>query len=224
MELPPNGKPSSVDNHGDGELRVQLRRLSRRGFAWGGVAALAGLAGWRWLVTRSQEEGLPWPLRRVLEFDERLARRTLSRIEPLAGIPSLGGADAPRQRFDRARLGPRSGHLEAPGRRGSRRAGASIVHARRYQGPPPGRDDDRAALRRGLERGRPLGRRGWPTWPRPRAWRPAAAGRPSWARTPTTCSATPRSRHPTANTTSGSTWPAPSIPRPCSATRWMAGP
>ena len=48
--------------------------MSRRGFAYAGAAALAGLAGWRWLVTRSAEDGLPWPLRRALEFDERLAR------------------------------------------------------------------------------------------------------------------------------------------------------
>jgi Oxidoreductase molybdopterin binding domain len=74
MGPPLNGKPWSVDKHGDGELRGQLRRLSRRGFAWAGVTALTGFAGWRWLVTRSQEDGLLWPLRRVLEFDEQLAR------------------------------------------------------------------------------------------------------------------------------------------------------
>ena len=48
--------------------------MSRRGFAYASAAALAGLAGWRWLVTRSAEDELPWPLRRALEFDERLAR------------------------------------------------------------------------------------------------------------------------------------------------------
>src|SRR5271155_5370439 len=58
----------------DDDLERRLRRLSRRGFMFGGVAALAGVGGWRWLVTRSDEGGLPWPLRRVLEFDERLAR------------------------------------------------------------------------------------------------------------------------------------------------------
>ncbi len=51
-----------------------LRRLTRRGFALAGVAALGGLAGWRWLITRSDEDGLPWPLRRVLGFNERVAR------------------------------------------------------------------------------------------------------------------------------------------------------
>jgi DMSO/TMAO reductase YedYZ molybdopterin-dependent catalytic subunit len=76
----------------------RLHRLSRRGFAWGGLAALAGFAGWRWLVTRSEEDGLPWPLRRVLEFNERLARgiyRT-SRLSPefpraSAGMPRVNG-------------------------------------------------------------------------------------------------------------------------------------
>jgi DMSO/TMAO reductase YedYZ molybdopterin-dependent catalytic subunit len=38
------------------------------------VAALTGLAGWRWLVTRSEEDGLPWPLRRFLRLNEGLAR------------------------------------------------------------------------------------------------------------------------------------------------------
>jgi DMSO/TMAO reductase YedYZ molybdopterin-dependent catalytic subunit len=55
-------------------LESRLRRLTRRGFALGGAAALTGLAGWRWLVTRSEEDGLPWPLRRVLRFNESLAR------------------------------------------------------------------------------------------------------------------------------------------------------
>ena len=38
------------------------------------MAALAGLAGWKWLAAESAEDGLPWPLRRFLELNERLAR------------------------------------------------------------------------------------------------------------------------------------------------------
>src|SRR5262249_53919815 len=60
------------------------RRMTRRGFAWGGAAAVAGLAGWRWVVTRGVEDGLPWPLRRVLEWNEGVARglSRSSRLSP----------------------------------------------------------------------------------------------------------------------------------------------
>ena len=70
MGPPLNGKPFFVDK----DLERRLRGLTRRGFAIGSVAALAGFAGWRWLVTRDEEGGLLWPLRRALELDERLAR------------------------------------------------------------------------------------------------------------------------------------------------------
>jgi DMSO/TMAO reductase YedYZ molybdopterin-dependent catalytic subunit len=50
----------------------ELRRLTRRSFLTGAVAALAGLGGWRWLTTARLEDGLPWPLRRVLGFNQRL--------------------------------------------------------------------------------------------------------------------------------------------------------
>jgi DMSO/TMAO reductase YedYZ molybdopterin-dependent catalytic subunit len=65
-------------------MEAGLRRISRRGFAVAGAAALAGVAGWRWLVTRSEEEGLPWPFRRVLGFNERLARAAfrMARLAP----------------------------------------------------------------------------------------------------------------------------------------------
>jgi DMSO/TMAO reductase YedYZ molybdopterin-dependent catalytic subunit len=51
-----------------------MRRMTRRSFLTGGIAALAGLAGWQWVRTRSEDDGVPWPLRRVLRFNERLAR------------------------------------------------------------------------------------------------------------------------------------------------------
>jgi DMSO/TMAO reductase YedYZ molybdopterin-dependent catalytic subunit len=63
------------------------------------VVALTGFAGWRWLVTRSEEDGLPWPLRRVLEFNERLARGVFraSRLSPefpraAARMPRVNGS------------------------------------------------------------------------------------------------------------------------------------
>jgi DMSO/TMAO reductase YedYZ molybdopterin-dependent catalytic subunit len=65
----------------------RLRRLTRRGFALGGAAALAGLAGWRWLVTRSVEDGLPWPFRRVLGLNESVARAGFRSSRPASEFP-----------------------------------------------------------------------------------------------------------------------------------------
>jgi DMSO/TMAO reductase YedYZ molybdopterin-dependent catalytic subunit len=56
-----------------GPAERDMRRLTRRSFLVGGAAALAGLAGWRWLRTAALEDGLPWPLRRVLRLNQSLA-------------------------------------------------------------------------------------------------------------------------------------------------------
>jgi hypothetical protein len=74
------------------------------------VAALAGFAGWRWLITRSQEDGLPWPRRRMLEFNERLARgiHRASRRAPefprsAARMPRVNGSIGLGSNLDPAR-------------------------------------------------------------------------------------------------------------------------
>jgi hypothetical protein len=51
----------------------QMRRLTRRSFVTGAGAALAGLGVWRWLTTATPEDGIPWPLRRMLRFNQGLA-------------------------------------------------------------------------------------------------------------------------------------------------------
>ena len=51
----------------------EMRRLTRRGFVTGAVAALAGLGAWRWLTTAAAEDGVRWPLRRVLRLNQALA-------------------------------------------------------------------------------------------------------------------------------------------------------
>jgi hypothetical protein len=52
----------------------QIKQMTRRSFAIGGMASLFGLAGWYWLRTRSLDAGIPWPLRRVLDLNGRLAQ------------------------------------------------------------------------------------------------------------------------------------------------------
>jgi DMSO/TMAO reductase YedYZ molybdopterin-dependent catalytic subunit len=79
----------------DHEVEQQIRRMSRRSFAWGAAASLAGAAGWVWLKTSPTEDGIPWPLRRVLVMNERLGRAYFksSRIAP--NLP-LAAAREPR--------------------------------------------------------------------------------------------------------------------------------
>jgi DMSO/TMAO reductase YedYZ molybdopterin-dependent catalytic subunit len=58
----------------DDAVRREARRLTRRSFSVGAAAAVAGLAGWGWLQTRSKEDGIPWPFRRMLSFNEKLSQ------------------------------------------------------------------------------------------------------------------------------------------------------
>lgn len=56
---------------------------SRRGFLVAGAGAIAGALGLRWIQTAEPEDGIPWPLRRMHEFNERVWR-TLHRPGALA--------------------------------------------------------------------------------------------------------------------------------------------
>jgi DMSO/TMAO reductase YedYZ molybdopterin-dependent catalytic subunit len=53
-------------------------KLTRRSFLVGGVAAAVGAAGLTWLDRVATEDGIPWPLRRVLEFNEAVGRAAFS--------------------------------------------------------------------------------------------------------------------------------------------------
>ncbi len=85
-----------------------LSRMSRRGFVTAGGVVLAGWAAWRWLVSRSQDEGISWPLRRVLEADERVARET---FRPGGRAPEFVPS-----RASRPRVNGMIGMTAAPGR------------------------------------------------------------------------------------------------------------
>jgi DMSO/TMAO reductase YedYZ molybdopterin-dependent catalytic subunit len=65
-----------------------MHRLTRRGFLTGGVAALAGLGAWGWLTTAGHEDGLPWPLRRALRFNEWLSENLYSPSRLAATFPN----------------------------------------------------------------------------------------------------------------------------------------
>ena len=60
----------------DAAVDLEVRKRTRRSFIVAGVAAAAGYGGWKWLRTRPADNGVAWPLRRVLEFNQRIAEAT----------------------------------------------------------------------------------------------------------------------------------------------------
>ena len=62
LSLPPNSS-----------LRQEAARRTRRSFIVGGLAALGGVLGWRYLLQRPDAEGTPLPFRRVLDANGRLS-------------------------------------------------------------------------------------------------------------------------------------------------------
>ena len=60
------------------DLKKELQRRTRRSFLIGGLAAAAGVGGYTWMRTRNEELGVPWPQRRILSFNRKLAEGYLS--------------------------------------------------------------------------------------------------------------------------------------------------
>lgn len=58
----------------DAEIEAEIRRISRRSFLWGGGAVAGLVTGWQWLISRRADDGIPWPFRRALEFNEQIGR------------------------------------------------------------------------------------------------------------------------------------------------------
>ena len=58
--------------------RTEIARMTRRRLLVGAAAGLAGFGAFRWLKTRSLDDGVPWPLRRAHQFNERVGRGLFS--------------------------------------------------------------------------------------------------------------------------------------------------
>jgi DMSO/TMAO reductase YedYZ molybdopterin-dependent catalytic subunit len=70
-QLPNSSPPETPPT--EAEVLAQARLRSRRAFLGLGLASLAGLGGWGWLVSRPAQDGLPTPLRQVLDANGRLS-------------------------------------------------------------------------------------------------------------------------------------------------------
>jgi DMSO/TMAO reductase YedYZ molybdopterin-dependent catalytic subunit len=62
----------------EAEAQKQLKTKTRRGFLVGGAALLAGVGGYRWVTKSALEDEVPWPQRKVLNFNGNLAARYVS--------------------------------------------------------------------------------------------------------------------------------------------------
>jgi hypothetical protein len=99
---------NAIAEHDAGVDR-EVRRLTRRGFIVGGVAAVAGYGAWKFLRLAHREGGVPWPLRRGLEANERISEayfstHRLARTFPPAAITNarINGGEGLEANYDPA--------------------------------------------------------------------------------------------------------------------------
>lgn len=93
----------------DAAARREMSRRSRRSFLALGIAAAGGVAGWRWLQSSADVDGIQAPLRAAHEFNARLSGAYFShaRLAPtfareLASEPRVNGRDGMPEDFDPA--------------------------------------------------------------------------------------------------------------------------
>ncbi len=101
-----NSDPNSVsrdDSTGKAEdvlIDREMRRRSRRSFVTILLAATAGYGGWRWLKGRPPIDGIPSPLRKTLQLNEKITEklfdpgrriRELSEKSIVPGGPRVNG-------------------------------------------------------------------------------------------------------------------------------------
>lgn len=78
------------------EVSAEISRRTRRSFLVGAVATVAGYAGFKWVTTRREDDGISWPLRRALEVNEGVAEEYFSSTRLAPTFPaSAAGALRP---------------------------------------------------------------------------------------------------------------------------------
>lgn len=69
---PPDGPGAPLQS--EAAVLAEARRRSRRSFIGLGLAGLVGLGGWNWLISQPADEGIPRPLRKVLDANSGLTQ------------------------------------------------------------------------------------------------------------------------------------------------------
>lgn len=70
--------PSEIEDW-NREVRRRMRQRSRRSFLLWGAGLATGAGAFEWLTTRPKTGDVPWPIRKTLELNERLARGFFSK-------------------------------------------------------------------------------------------------------------------------------------------------
>jgi DMSO/TMAO reductase YedYZ molybdopterin-dependent catalytic subunit len=94
-----------------------LAARTRRGFITMGVAAVAGIGGWSWLRSRGQEDEAPWPFRRALAVNRRVAQAYFSdsHLAPVFSQDQVGEAQVNGDIGIEKELKPESWKLKVSG-------------------------------------------------------------------------------------------------------------
>ena len=72
----------------DAAVQREFHWRTRRSFLVGLIAAGTGYGAWRWLVTQPKEDGIVWPVRRVLKFNERISGKLFDPRRRIAELPA----------------------------------------------------------------------------------------------------------------------------------------
>lgn len=78
----------------------EIARRTRRSFVGAAIAGAAGLAAWQWLRTRPESDGQPWPLRKTLEVNEKIAGKLVSDQHRQPELPFGSAPKNPRVNGD----------------------------------------------------------------------------------------------------------------------------
>jgi hypothetical protein len=99
LHVEPQPSGPDVELMSDREAERRIRSMSRRSFVWGAAAVVGTWSGLEWLGTRRLDNGVQWPLRRVLEVNENLSRDLFSSARLAPQFPKSMG-EMPRANGD----------------------------------------------------------------------------------------------------------------------------
>jgi DMSO/TMAO reductase YedYZ molybdopterin-dependent catalytic subunit len=69
------------------EARATMRQKTRRSFLVGGIAAAGAFGAYEWITGAAPDSEVPWPQRRVLDFNGRLSEAYVSNKRLMATYP-----------------------------------------------------------------------------------------------------------------------------------------